>query len=295
MIACLVVDNSRRQTGKKGRLARKQWLRQQHTGALCALMSERTVVLEREVVRSSGHCFAELVSDACDGDASSSSPPYPFLHVKWEPRTDQERPRLKRKYRDIVRDSQRQAVVSQCSFWHWFCPWPAWATRVSAGQEIFGGFGGIVAEEDVGSLLQRGNRNLLRVNVSSLERERQGQVKPETEKRSPAKHCGPAGIASAVLGYYVLILLASLWAALSGTDGGLSESESHGRGSCSQVCQVLQGCAWQLLLGLATGCVGKENPQAASLLTCLVSSAALGACQAASLSSQISTLLQLLF
>ncbi|CAE7208715.1 unnamed protein product [Symbiodinium sp. CCMP2592] len=142
-------------------------------------------------------------------------------------------------------------------------------------QEETPGAFGIVADEDVGSLLQRGN--LLRVNISSLEH----QVKPEKRllKRAVPKHCGPAGITSAVLGYYVLILLSSLWAALSGTDGGLSESESHGRGSCSQLCQVLQGCAWQLLLGLATGYVGKENPQAASLLTCLVSGAALGACQ----------------
>ncbi|CAE7039860.1 unnamed protein product [Symbiodinium sp. CCMP2456] len=135
---------------------------------------------------------------------------------------------------------------------------------------------GALADEDVGSLLQRGN--LLRVNISS---ERQTKPEKRLMKRVVPKHCGPAGITSAVVGYYVLILLSSLWAALSGADGGLGSegSESQGRGSCSSVCQVLQGCGMQLLLGLATGYVGKDNPQAAALLVCLVSGAALGACQ----------------
>ena len=147
---------------------------------------------------------------------------------------------------------------------------------------------GVLADEDVGSLLQRGN--LMRVNISS---ERQTKPEKRLMKTAVPKHCGPAGITSAAVGYYVLILLSSLWAALSGTDGGLGSegSESEGRGSCSQVCQVLQGCVWQLLLGLATGYAGKENPQAAALVACLVSGAALGAYQAASQTSFLFTLL----
>ena len=101
--------------------------------------------------------------------------------------------------------------------------------------------------------------------------QRSGADHKKTQRILTAKHCVPIGVTGASLGYYALVLLASLWATAEG--GQWSQ--------WSQWSQMAQSCIWQLLMGLAAGYFAKENFRATALWTCLVSGvASLGACHA---------------
>ncbi|CAE7227022.1 unnamed protein product [Symbiodinium natans] len=136
-------------------------------------------------------------------------------------------------------------------------------------------------DEDVGSLLQHlpmtrlqnssGARSPSRRSKKVMLLQRSGADHKKTQRILTAKHCVPIGVTGASLGYYALVLLASLWATAEG--GQWSQ--------WSQWSQMAQSCIWQLLMGLAAGYFAKENFRATALWTCLVSGvASLGACHA---------------